>query len=147
MDFVGGRRIDTQGVATRDQGLEVLKRVGQAPRFDEHIVEADRQRNQHTDDAEVAEQRALAHRTHDRRRGVEALAATVAAHRPFGPSDRDAEEDQRREVGDHERAAAVVGRLPREAQEVAESDRGARDSEDHPEAAAPFLFLAHGEEA
>jgi K(+)-stimulated pyrophosphate-energized sodium pump len=49
------------------------------------------------------------------------LLAAVAAHRPLGPADRDAEQEERAEVGDHERAAAVRGRLAREAEEVAES--------------------------
>ena len=44
--------------------------------------------------------------------GVEAVAAAVAAEGPLDPADRDAEDQQRDEVGDHEGAAAVQRRAP-----------------------------------
>jgi hypothetical protein len=61
------------------------------------------------------------------------LLAAVASHRPLGPADRDAEQEERAEVGDHEGAATVLGRLAGETEEVAQSDGGAGHGEDHAE--------------
>ena len=61
----------------------------------------------------------------------------MAAHAPLDPHQRDADEEEGDEVGDHEGPAAVLDRLPREAEEVAEADGVARHGQDQADAGAP----------
>ena len=72
----------------------------------------------------------------------------VAADAPLDPHQRDADEEERDEVGDHEGAAAVLDGLPREAEEVAETDGVARHGQDQADAGAPGFTggcgVAHG---
>ena len=73
--------------------------------------------------------------------------AAVPPHAPLDPHERNAHEEERDEVRDHERAAAVLDRLPGEAKEVAEADGVAGHGEDQPDARAPLLavndFISH----
>ena len=73
-----------------------------------------------------------------------ALRAAVTPERPLGPTERNAQEEQGGEVGEHERPAAVLGRLARKAQEVPQADRRSGDRHDHADARFPTLDLRHG---
>ncbi len=68
-----------------------------------------------------------------------AVGAAVAADAPLDPHHRDPQQQERDEVGDHEGAAAVLGGLHREAQEVAEADRVAGHRQDQSDARSPAL--------
>jgi hypothetical protein len=54
---------------------------------------------------------------------VKTFFAAVTRHGPFGPADRQGEKEQRAEVRDHERAAAVGRGLSWETQKIPETDR------------------------
>ncbi len=109
------------------------------PRHDVGVVDQDEQRDRQADDAEVLGERVPPqHREHPRHVPL-AVAPAVPADPPLDPHQRDAEQQQRDEVRDHERAAAVGGGLPREAEEVAEPDRVPRHREDQPEPRPPAL--------
>ena len=69
--------------------------------------------------------------------------AAVTADRPLDPEQRDAHQDERDEIRDEEGAAAVLGGLSGEAEEVAETDGVARHRQHEPDARAPALFSGH----
>ena len=119
-----------------------LEEVADRPRLDEDVVERHRERDDGREDAEIAAEAPAPEEAHDARPRMESLLAAVAAHRPLGPSDRDAEEEEGAEVRDEEGTAAVLGRLARKAEEVSEADRGARDGQDDAEAGAPLLSVS-----
>ena len=75
---------------------------------------------------------------------MKAEATAVAAEGPFGPADGNPDDKQGDKVGDHERAAAVLGRLTGKAQKVTESYRAAGHRQNYPEPRAPgFLNFRH----
>ena len=75
---------------------------------------------------------------------MKTLAAAVPRHGPFRPADWQRQQEQRADVRNHERAAAVRRGLAGEAKEISQPDRGTRDREDDADPAAPdhFLFLS-----
>ena len=80
-------------------------------------------------------------RVQDPRGVVLAIAAAEPAHRPLAPGDRDAEEQEADDIGDHEGAAAVVDGLPGKAEEIAQPDGGAGHRQHDAELRAPVFPL------
>jgi len=73
-------------------------------------------------------------------RGVAAAVASAEpADRELDPEQRDPDHEQTHEVGNQERAAAVQRGLAREAQEVPEPDRVARERQHEPDLGRPPL--------
>lgn len=67
------------------------------------------------------------------------VAPAVAPQTPLHPHQGDPQHQEGGEVGDHERAAAVRGRLRREAEKVPQPDRIARHGQDEPDPGSPPL--------
>jgi hypothetical protein len=74
--------------------------------------------------------------------GAVVLVTGCAAKRPFHPRKGNAQKQEGDEVGDNECATTVCGCLHRESQEVAESDGGTRDSENHAQLRTPVVSRA-----
>ena len=110
-----------------------------SPRHDVGVVDQDEQGDRQADDAEVLGERVPPQRREHPRHVSLAVAPAVPSDPPLDPHQRDAEQQQGDEVGDHERATAVGGSLPREAEEVAEPDRVSRHREDQAEPRSPVL--------
>jgi hypothetical protein len=70
--------------------------------------------------------------------------AAIAGHRPFRPTDRQGEQEQRTDVGNHERSPSVGGSLAGEAQEISEPDSRSRHGQDHSHPRAPLHFFLVG---
>ncbi len=112
------------------------------PGGDVGVVDEDDQRHDHAQDAQVLRPLPLPvgeHVEHPGHRAV-AVPSSEPPHAPFDPHQRDAEQDERDEVRDHERPAAVLRRLNREAEEVAETDGVARHGEHEADPRAPLLL-------
>ena len=71
--------------------------------------------------------------------GMKAPLACVTAQRPLRPTDRNPENEERNEIGEHERAAAVLGGQAGKAQKISETDSAAGHGENHAQARAPHL--------
>ena len=111
----------------------------QRPALDQRVVRQHHQRDHQPHDPEVLRRRVLPDgREHS---GDVALPVTppVAPDPPLDPHQRNAEEHERDEVGDHEGAATVGRGLPRKAQKVAEADGVPRHRQDQADAAPPCL--------
>jgi hypothetical protein len=69
-----------------------------------------------------------------------------AAHGPFRPGDRQADEQQGNKVGNEKGSAVIFGGKAGEAEEVAEADGAAGDGEDDTEGGAPAVSFGvrHG---
>ncbi len=112
-------------------------RVGERPRHQDGVVAQDDERDHEADHAEVLGRGVLPDGGEHAGHVALAVAPAVAPDAPLDPHQRDAEQQEGGEVRDHERAAAVGGGLPGEAEEVAEPDGVAGHGEDEPDAAPP----------
>ena len=126
-----------------DATAEVTPGIGQAPGLNQDVVKVDDHRHQHAERTQVARDGAASPQAHDRRCGVEALAAAVPPHGPFGPADRNAEQQKRNEIGDEEGAAAVLCGVTRKAQEIAEPDGRPGHRQDDTEPGTPGLPVSN----
>ena len=79
---------------------------------------------------------------------MRAEAAALAADGPFHPAQRDTQQQESHEIGNHEGAAAILGGQAGEAKEIAEADSAAGHGQHGSEIGGPeFLFvIAHGAE-
>ena len=118
---------------------EVFQGVAETPGFDPEVVHVDDDRNDEAQDAQVGGGAAFPDGAEDPRAGVEAALAPEAAHGPFRPGDRQADEQQGNEVGNEKGSAVVLGGEAGEAEEVAEADGAAGDGEDDTEGGAPAV--------
>ena len=93
------------------------------------------------DDAEVLRGGMAPEELEDPRHRAVPLVSAEASHRELRPHERDADEDERDEVGNHEGAAAVARRLHGESQEVAEADGVSRERENQTDLRSPSVLV------
>ena len=97
--------------------------VGERPRLDVAVVAGDAQTAAQADRAQVLEGGVAAEPVEHPGRRVMSETAAVAADRPLDPEQRHAHEGEARQIRDEEGAAAVLGGLGGEPEEVTEADR------------------------
>src|SRR5690606_38800183 len=76
----------------------------------------------------------------DARRRVVAVPAAEPSDRPFTPRQGQAEQEQRDEVGNHERPALILCRQAGKSQKITQPHRAARDRQDDAQTRRPSLF-------
>ena len=100
--------------------------VAEGPALQVHVVHADGERGEQGEHAHIAPAAGAGEALEDARAGVRTQHAAAPADGPLYPAEGDAQQQEGAEVGDHERAAAVLRRQTGEAQEVTQSDGAAR---------------------
>jgi len=138
----GHTRLIGQPAVTPRQREET---VSQGPGLDERVIDEDDQRPEDANHAEVLDKPALApDGVENAGRGAVAEAAAVASKRPLDPHQRDAEQEQRDQVWNHERPATIDGRLGGKTQKISQPHRRAGDRHDDRQPRTPVLArLAH----
>ncbi len=96
------------------------KAVSQSPRLDVNVDERIREWQCNAKNTYILRQLPPPEQLEYPRRSTVAPRASVASHGPLDPHKGDPQEEQRKQVRDHECATAVRRGLHREAQEIAE---------------------------